>query len=85
MPRFDPKGFLRLISDHHVNYLATVPTIVCNGFCRSTAPRGSIRPLVATPHVAPGSTVPPNIQEAWIELVGAETVWELYGGTELKH
>ena len=27
---------------------------------------------------------PLTLKEAWIELVGAETVWELYGGTELQ-
>jgi bile acid-coenzyme A ligase len=27
---------------------------------------------------------PPAIKEAWIELVGPDAVWELYGGTELQ-
>ncbi len=27
---------------------------------------------------------PPTIKEAWIDILGAEVVWELYGGTELQ-
>jgi len=31
-----------------------------------------------------GAPCPPAIKRAWIDLVGAEAVWELYGGTELQ-
>ena len=27
---------------------------------------------------------PPALKEAWIEILGAEAVWELYGGTEMQ-
>ena len=27
---------------------------------------------------------PPTVKEAWIEILGPEVVWELYGGTELQ-
>lgn len=31
-----------------------------------------------------GAPCPPAVKEAWIELIGPEAVWELYGGTELQ-
>jgi bile acid-coenzyme A ligase len=31
-----------------------------------------------------GAPCPPAIKQAWIDLLGAEKVWELYGGTELQ-
>ena len=31
-----------------------------------------------------GAPCPPAVKEAWIDLVGPEQLWELYGGTELQ-
>ena len=31
-----------------------------------------------------GAPCPPAIKQAWIDLLGPEVVWELYGGTELQ-
>jgi bile acid-coenzyme A ligase len=31
-----------------------------------------------------GAACPPAVKEAWIDLLGPEAVWELYGGTELQ-
>ena len=84
MPRFDPESFLRLITEHRVNYLATVPTIMQR-----------LLPVYrAEPHSFDLSSVrrwwhlaapcPPTVKEAWIEILGPEVVWELYGGTELQ-
>ena len=41
--------------------------------CRRSAGSG----IVAAP-------CPPAVKQAWIELLGPEVVWELYGGTELQ-
>jgi bile acid-coenzyme A ligase len=56
----------------------------CSACCRSTVP-------TPTPTTCPrcagcwhlAAPCPPNIKEAWIELLGPDAVWELYGGTEL--
>ena len=84
MRRFDPHEFLRLITDHRVTFLTTVPTIM-----QRTLPvyhadpqaydLSSIRRFW---HM--GAPCPPAVKEAWIDLVGPEVVWELYGGTELQ-
>ena len=84
MPRFDPHEFLRLITEHRVNYLATVPTIMHRVLPAYHGDPGaydlsSIRRLW---HV--GAPCPPSVKQAWIDLVGPETVWEMYGGTELQ-
>lgn len=84
MPRFDPEEFLRLISDHRVDYLATVPTIMQRVLpvYRAAPDRYDLSSLRRMWHLA--APCPPAVKEAWIELVGAEAVWELYGGTELQ-
>jgi bile acid-coenzyme A ligase len=84
MPRFEPHEFLRLVTEYRVTYLATVPTIMQR-----------LLPVYrADPHAYDLSSIrrfwhlaapcPPTVKEAWIELVGPDAVWELYGGTELQ-
>ena len=84
MRRFDPDTFLRLITDHRVNYLATVPTIMQRllPVYRANPDAYDLSSLRRLWHLA--APCPPNIKEAWIELLGPEAVWELYGGTELQ-
>ncbi|BBY85254.1 AMP-binding protein [Mycolicibacterium tokaiense] len=84
MPRFEPAEFLRLVTEHGVTFLATVPTIMQRLLpvyraAPSTYDLSSIRRFW---HLA--APCPPAVKEAWIELVGPEAVWELYGGTELQ-
>jgi bile acid-coenzyme A ligase len=84
MPRFEPAEFLRLVTEHRVTFLATVPTIMQRLLpvyraAPSTYDLSSIRRFW---HLA--APCPPAVKEAWIELVGPEAVWELYGGTELQ-
>lgn len=84
MSRFDPHEFLRLITDHRVTFLTTVPTIM-----QRTLPVYQADPAAYDLssirrfwHLA--APCPPAIKQAWIELLGPEKVWELYGGTELQ-
>ncbi|WP_006241779.1 AMP-binding protein [Mycolicibacterium tusciae] len=84
MPRFDADEFLRLITEHRVSFLVAVPTIMQRLLRAYRADPdaydlSSIRRLW---HV--GAACPPAVKEAWIDLIGAEAVWELYGGTELQ-
>ena len=84
MRRFDPEEFLRLITDYQVNYLATVPTIMQRllPVYRANPQAYDLSSLRRFWHLA--APCPPNIKEAWIELLGPDVVWELYGGTELQ-
>lgn len=84
MSRFDPETFLRLIGEHRVNYLATVPTIMQRllPVYRADPDAYDLSSVRRWWHLA--APCPPNIKEAWIEILGPEAVWELYGGTELQ-
>jgi bile acid-coenzyme A ligase len=83
-PRFDAHDFLRVINDHRVTFVVTVPTIMQRVLPAYHADPdaydlSSIRRLW---HV--GAPCPPAVKQAWIDLLGPEKVWELYGGTELQ-
>ncbi|SBS75637.1 AMP-dependent synthetase and ligase [uncultured Mycobacterium sp.] len=84
MRRFDPDHFLRLVTDYRVNYLATVPTILQRllPVYQANPDAYDLSSLRRLWHLA--APCPPNIKEAWIELLGPDAVWELYGGTELQ-
>ncbi|MBB3600708.1 bile acid-coenzyme A ligase [Mycolicibacterium sp. BK556] len=84
MRRFDPEHFLRLVTDYQVNYLATVPTIMQRllPVYHANPDAYDLSSLRRLWHLA--APCPPNIKEAWIDLLGPDAVWELYGGTELQ-
>jgi bile acid-coenzyme A ligase len=84
MSRFDPHGFLRLITDHRVTFLTTVPTIMQRALPVYHADPGSydLSSIRRFWHLA--APCPPTVKQAWIDLLGPEVVWELYGGTELQ-
>jgi bile acid-coenzyme A ligase len=84
MSRFDPQGFLRLITDHRVTFLTTVPTIMQRALPVYHADPGAydLSSLRRFWHM--GAPCPPAVKQAWIDLLGPEVVWELYGGTELQ-
>ena len=84
MSRFDPTEFLRLITEYRVNYLATVPTIMQRllPIYRATPDDFDLSSVRRWWHLA--APCPPAVKEAWIEILGPEVVWELYGGTELQ-
>jgi bile acid-coenzyme A ligase len=84
MSRFEPEKFLRLISDHRVTFLTTVPTIMQRAlpFYHNNPEAFDLSSLRRFWHL--GAPCPPAIKQAWIDLLGPEKVWELYGGTELQ-
>ncbi|MGE5698382.1 MAG: AMP-binding protein, partial [Candidatus Sericytochromatia bacterium] len=84
MPRFDPYEFLALVTRHRVNWLFTVPTIMHRLLpaYRADPDAYDLSSIRRFWHV--GAPCPPAVKEAWIELLGPDTVWELYGGTELQ-
>lgn len=84
MPRFEAEDCLRLITEHRVNFGVTVPTMLQRMLSvlrakPETFDLSSLRRLWV--NAAP---CPPAVKKAWIDLVGPDAVWELYGGTELQ-
>ena len=84
MSRFDPHEFLRLITDHRVTFLTTVPTIMQRVLPVYNADPGSYDLSSIRRFWHLGAPCPPAIKQAWIDLLGPEVIWELYGGTELQ-
>ncbi len=84
MPRFEPQEFLRLINEHRVTFLATVPTVMQRllPVYRADADAYDLSSIRRFWHLA--SPCPPAMKQAWIDILGPEVVWELYGGTELQ-
>jgi bile acid-coenzyme A ligase len=84
MPRFDAHEFLRLASEHGVTFLATVPTIMQRllPVYRADSDAYDLSSIRRFWHL--GAPCPPVIKQAWMDIVGPEQVWELYGGTELQ-
>ena len=84
MPRFDAAEFLRLIGEHRVSFMVVVPTIMQRllPVYRADPDSYDLSSVRRLWHV--GAACPPAVKEAWIEILGPETVWELYGGTELQ-
>jgi bile acid-coenzyme A ligase len=84
MPRFDAAEYLRLITEHRVDFIVAVPTIMQRllPVYRADPDAYDLSSIRRLWHV--GAACPPAVKEAWIELLGPEVVWELYGGTELQ-
>lgn len=84
MPRFEPHEFLRLITEHRVTFLTTVPTIMQRllPVYRADPDAYDLSSIRRFWHVA--SACPPAVKRAWIDIVGPDALWELYGGTELQ-
>ena len=84
MSRFDPHRFLRLITDHRVTFLTTVPTIMQRALpvYHADAKAYDLSSIRRFWHM--GAPCPPAIKQAWIDLLAPEKLWELYGGTELQ-
>jgi bile acid-coenzyme A ligase len=82
MGRFDASEALRALSRHKVQWVNLVPTMMNRIWRlpleeRQAADLSSLRVMF---HMA--SSCPAWLKEAWIEWLGPERVFELYGGTE---
>jgi bile acid-coenzyme A ligase len=84
MSRFEPQEFLRLITEHRPHLVTTVPTIMQRTLPVYHADPGSYDLSSIRRFWHLGAPCPPAIKQAWIDLLGPEKIWELYGGTELQ-
>lgn len=82
MTRFDPLTFLDLIERYRVDHAYLVPTMMSRVWKLPAEDRArhDVSSLRVAYHLA--APCPPWLKEAWIEWLGADRVWELYGGTE---
>lgn len=84
MSRFDPEAALALITEHKVSWLYAVPTIM-GRIAKLPAERlakadlSSVKTLF---HMA--APCADWLKRWWIEQLGADSIWELYAGTEVQ-
>ncbi len=82
MRRFEAEETLRLIDQHRVSWLYQVPTMMHRMWTLPDAVKAKyhLSSLDQILHIA--AACPPWLKRNWIDWVGAETVWEVYTGTE---
>jgi bile acid-coenzyme A ligase len=82
MPRFDAEEALRLIEHHRVTFTVLVPTMMHRIWSLPAAVRRryDLSSLQRVWHMA--APCPAWLKQAWIDWLGAECIFELYGGTE---
>ncbi len=82
MVKFDAEEALRLIAAHRVQWVNFVPTMMHRIWSLPEAVRNAydLSSLKIVFHMA--APMPPWLKEKWIEWLGPERIYELYGGTE---
>jgi len=80
--RFDPEATLALIDRLKINVVYMVPTMMRRIWALPDETRAQydVSSLIALWHLA--APCPAWLKECFIEWMGAEVIWELYGGTE---
>ncbi len=84
MPRFDAMQALRLIERHRVTFVLLVPTMMLRIMRLPEQAReaADVSSLEVAFHLA--APCPAWLKQAWIDWLGPQRVFELYGGTELQ-
>jgi bile acid-coenzyme A ligase len=82
MSRFEAVAALELIERHRVDWVLFVPTMMLRIWRLPEATRtrfdlSSLRRVMCT-----GAPCPAWLKRAWIDWLGADTIWEAYGGSE---
>jgi len=82
MERFDPQQWLALVARHRVTYAYMVPTMMTRiaRLPRSVTDAADLSSIETLLHMA--APCPSDVKRWWIDRIGADHVWEVYGGTE---
>ena len=82
LPRFDAEATLAAVQDHSAGSIYVVPTMMqriwkLHDDTKNSYDLSSLRTLF---HLA--EPCPQWLKQEWIDWLGADAIWELYGGTE---
>lgn len=82
MVRFDAEACLQLIAEHRVQWVCLVPTMMHRiwKLPAETRARYDLSSLERVWHMA--ASCPAWLKRAWIDWLGPQRIFELYGGTE---
>jgi bile acid-coenzyme A ligase len=82
MPKFDAETLLALVARHRVEWVNLVPTMM-NRIARlpsDVRARYDLSSLHTVWHTA--APIAPWLKQMWIDWLGGERIWEMYGGSE---
>ncbi|MDP9182450.1 MAG: AMP-binding protein [Actinomycetota bacterium] len=84
MPRFDAAQALALAETYDADWVYLVPTMMARIWRMPEDERASFPPpsLRVVMHMA--APCPPWLKQTWIDWLGPERIWELYGATEVQ-
>ncbi|MCW1431873.1 AMP-binding protein [Novosphingobium sp. JCM 18896] len=82
MAKFDAEEFLALVERHRVQWVSLVPTMMQRIARLPEALRRAhdLSSLETVWHTA--APIPAALKQFWIDWLGPERIWEMYGGTE---
>jgi bile acid-coenzyme A ligase len=82
MGRFDAERWLALVDHHKVEWVYMVPTMMARiaRLPAAAISRYDLSSLSTLLHLA--APCPDWLKRFWIDLIGPDTVWEIYGGAE---
>jgi bile acid-coenzyme A ligase len=82
MRRFDPLEALRLIDAYKVSWVNFVPTMMHRIWSLPAEKRAAFDLSSRRIVFYMASPMPPWLKDVWINWLGPQRIWELYGGTE---
>lgn len=82
MTRFDAEEALDLIAEHALELAIFVPTMMLRIWKLEPSVRAAANLSSLHRVVSSSASLPDWLQREWIEWIGAERVWEAYGGSE---
>jgi len=82
MPKFDAQNALEAIEKHRVTFVNFVPTMMSRmvKVIQNSSKKYDLSSIRVMWHMA--APCPQWVKQAWIDLIGPEKIWEMYGGTE---
>jgi bile acid-coenzyme A ligase len=82
MGRFDAEGYLALAAEHRATWAFLVPTMMARiaALPEEARARYDISSIEIVVHMA--AICPPHVKRFWIDWLGPDAIWEIYGGTE---
>ena len=82
LPKFDAEETLRAIERYRVRWVYLVPTMMSRIWRLANRADYDVSSLKTVWHLA--APCPPALKQHWIDWLGADAIWELYGGTEAQ-
>lgn len=84
MKKFDPADTLAEVARNSISWLFLVPTMMrrIHALPDAVKKQHDLSSLTSVWHVA--EPCPPWLKRAWIDWLGPDVIWELYGGTEAQ-